>query len=78
MQADVFRGTSRVFAITESGAGPGKLPERYGPWEAFKTIELVRGQPVPGVNVDEALDDIAQFGVHVTDAHRRITEEAIG
>jgi hypothetical protein len=75
---DVFRGTGRVYAFTESGAGTSKLPERYGPWAPFKTIEIVRGQPQPGVDVNGCLDDIAQFGVHVTDAYRRITEEAIG
>ena len=40
MFVDVFRGTGRVFAITENGAGTSKLPERYGPWTAFKTIEI--------------------------------------
>jgi hypothetical protein len=47
-------------------------------WAPFKTMEIVRGQPQPGVDVNGCLDDIAQFGVHVTDAYRRITEEAIG
>ncbi len=78
MRADVFRGVDRVFAITQSGAGVANLPERYDPWTPFKTIELVKGQPTPGVDVDECLADLEQFGVHVTDAHRRITEEAIG
>jgi hypothetical protein len=38
---------------------------------------LVRGQPQPGLRVDECLDDIARHGIHVTDAHVRITEQAI-
>jgi hypothetical protein len=77
MFVDVFRGTGRVYAITESGVGMSKLPKRYGPWTAFKTIELVKGQPTPSVHVEECLADLAQFGIHVTDAHSRITEEAI-
>ena len=76
MQVHIFRGVGRVFAFTESSSG-NKLPGRYGPWSVFKTIELIRGQPQPGVNVDECLDDIARYGIHVTDAHKRITEQAI-
>jgi hypothetical protein len=57
---------------------PDRLPARYGPWTAFKVVDLVRGQPQPGVHVDECLDDLARFGVHVTDAHVRITEQAVG
>jgi hypothetical protein len=77
MQVDVFRGTGRVFAVIESG-GANNLPEKYGPWSLFKTIELVRGQARPGVDVDDCLDDIARHGIHVTDAHVRITEQVIG
>jgi hypothetical protein len=77
MRVDVFRGTGRVFAVIESG-GKDNLPEKYGPWSLFKTIELVRGQAQPGVHVDDCLDDIARHGIHVTDAHVRITEQAIG
>ena len=77
MQVDVFRGTGRVFAVIESG-GKDNLPEKYGPWSLFKTIELVRGQAQPGVHVDDCLDDIARNGIHVTDAHVRITELVIG
>jgi hypothetical protein len=77
MQVDVFRGTGRVFAVIESG-GANKLPEKYEPWSLFKTIELVRGQAQPGVDVDDCLDDIARYGIHVTDAHVRITNQVIG
>ncbi len=76
-QVDILRGTGRVFAMIESG-GTNKLLEKYGPWSPFKTIELVRGQAQPGVDVDECLDDIARHGIHVTDAHVRITEQVIG
>jgi hypothetical protein len=77
MKVHLFRGVGRVFAVTES-SNIDNLPARYAPWTAVKTFEVVRGQPQPGVNVDECLDDIARFGIHVTDAHVRITEQAIG
>ena len=32
---------------------------------------------MPGVEVDECLRDLEVFGVHVTDAHARITEDAL-
>ena len=77
MQVQVFRGPGRIFAVTES-ASVDKLPKRYAPWTHFKTINLFRGQAQPGLNVDECLDDIARHGIHVTDAHARITDLAIG
>jgi hypothetical protein len=76
MQVHVFRGTGRVFAFTESG-GADNLPERYAPWTPFRTLDVVRGQAQQSFNVDDCLDDIAQHGIHVTDAHVRITEQAI-
>jgi hypothetical protein len=76
MILDLFRGTRRIFAVVAPG-NADLLPARYGPWAAFKTLEFVRGQPLPGVNVDECLDDIAAHGVHITDAHVRITEQAL-
>jgi hypothetical protein len=76
MKVHVFRGIGRVFAVTESSSA-NDLPERYGPWALFKTIEVVRGQAQPGIDVDDCLDDIARHGIHVTDAHVRITEQAI-
>jgi hypothetical protein len=77
MHVDVFRGTGRMFAVIESG-GANNLPEKYGPWSLFKTIELVRGRAQLGVDVDDCLDDIARHGIHVTDAHVRVTEQVIG
>lgn len=76
MQVHVFKGQGRVFAFTEDPSGTN-LPAPYGPWEPFKTLDLVKGESQPGVNVDECLDDIALHGIHVTDAHVRITEIAI-
>jgi hypothetical protein len=76
MQIEIFRGVGRIFAFV-LGKGAEKLPERYGPWTPFKSVNLVWGQAQPGVNVDECLDDIEKYGIHVTDAHIRITEEAI-
>jgi hypothetical protein len=77
MQIQVFRGTGRVFAFTEISIATD-LPERYAPWTLFKVIEVARGQTQPGIDVDDCLDDITRYGIHVTDAHVRITEQAIG
>jgi hypothetical protein len=76
MQVHIFRGEGRVFAFTCDSAG-GNLPAKYGPWSIFKSIELARGQNHGGVKVDECLDDIERYGLHVTDAHVRITEQAV-
>lgn len=73
MQLLVFSGVASIFAVTESD----HLPARFAPWIPVKTIEVVRGQPQSGFNVEECLDDIARHGIHVTDAHVRITEQAI-
>ena len=75
MQVHIFRGTGRVFGFTEDGAA-ANLPSQYGPWTAFKVLEMTRGEPRPGVNVDECLDDIEKHGVHLTDAHVRIVPGA--
>jgi hypothetical protein len=77
MQVHIFRGTGRVFAFTGRGGTDG-LPDRYAPWSPFKTVEVVRGEAQRGFNVDDCLDDIARYGIHVTDAHARITEQALG
>jgi hypothetical protein len=77
MQVEVFRGTGRVFAFSAAGSA-NDLPKRYASWTLFKSIELVRGQVQPGVDADDCLDDIGRYGIHVTDAHVRITEQTIG
>ena len=76
MQVHIFRGPGRIFAFTTQPSGD-ILPQKYAPWTAFKSIELRRDEPTPGVDANECLDDIAAHGVHITDAHVRITEEAI-
>lgn len=76
MQVHIFRGPGRIFAFTVQASGDN-LPSKYAPWTVFKTIELRRGEPTPGVDVDDCLDDLAAHGLHVTDAHVRMTEEAI-
>jgi hypothetical protein len=66
-----------VFGATEQATG-ANLPVQYGPWSTFKTIELDRsGEPTPGVNANECLDDIEKHGFHITDAHVRITESVV-
>lgn len=76
MQIHIFKGPGRVFGFTTLPTGDN-LPQKYAPWTEFKTIELLRDVRTPGVDSNECLDDIEAHGVHVTDAHVRITEEAI-
>ncbi len=76
MQVHAFRGQGRIFGFTGQSAGEN-LPERFGPWVPFKTLELTRGQVQPGVDVGDCLDDIEAHGFHLTDAHVRITQSAI-
>lgn len=76
MQVHVFKGPGRVFGVTEDSAG-SNLPSRFAPWESFKAIDLRRGEPTPGLNTDECLDDIERHGFHVTDAHVRITDTLV-
>ena len=77
MKIQIYRGTGRVFAFVAVGHET-PLPQRHGPWASFKIVDLVAGQPQPGVDVGDCLEDIARHGIHVTDAHARITQEAIG
>ena len=76
MQVYVFRGTGRVFGVTEDPVG-AKLPSQVGPWTSFKTLDMHKGEPTPGVDTNECLDDIGKYGFHVTDAHIRITERFV-
>lgn len=73
MQVHAFRGSGRIFGFTQDDSGDS-LPPQYGPWASFKTVEMARGEAQPGVNVDECLDDIDEFGFHLTDAHVRIAQ----
>jgi hypothetical protein len=77
MRVHIFRGPGRVFGFTENENG-ANLPQKFAPWTSFKQIELSRdGEPVPGVNAAECLDDIEAHGFHITDAHKRITAQAV-
>lgn len=76
MQVHIFRGPGRIFGFTAQQTGEN-LPQKYSPWTEFKTIELRQGEHTAGVDADECLSDIEVYGVHVTDAHARITEDAI-
>jgi hypothetical protein len=76
MLVHIFRGTGRVFGVTEDANGTN-LPSQYGPWTPFKTLEMNRNEPIPGVNTSECLDDIQKYGLHVTDSHIRITERVV-
>ena len=62
MEVHLFRATGRVFGITPDSKG-GPTCRSSG----------TLGQPMPGVEADECLDDIEAHGFHVTDAHVRIS-----
>ncbi len=72
----VLRGQGRVFGFTLDHQGTN-LPGQYGPWTAFKTIELYHDEPYQGVDAGVCLDDIGKYGFHLTDAHQRITQLAV-
>ena len=76
MQVHIFRGPDRIFGFTAEPSG-ANLPAKYAPWAAFNTIELQKGVTTPGVDADDCLSDLEIHGVHITDAHARITEEAV-
>lgn len=77
MQVHAFKGTGRVFGFTQDATG-SNLPSRFGPWSPFKTLDMSRGgEPNPAVRTDECLDDIEKHGIHVTEAHVRITDTLI-
>ena len=71
MHVHIFRGTGRVFGVTGQ-VGGDNLPARYGPWTAFKSIDIHPDEPQGGLDVNACLDDIATHGLHLTDAHVRI------
>jgi hypothetical protein len=73
----IFRGPGRVFGMTQDAMG-ANLPSQFAPWSVFKSLELSRnGEPRPGVNTAECLNDIERYGFHITDAHVRITESVV-
>jgi len=77
MQVHIFRGTGQVFGFTKDSKGTN-LPSQYGPWTAFKSLDLNRDwKPTPGVNTIECLEDIEKYGFHLTSAHVRITEHVV-
>ena len=76
MQVHIFRGPGRIFGCTGEPSGQN-LPSKYAPWAAFKVVEMQSGERLPGIKVDECLLDLDKFGMHITDAHVRITEEAL-
>jgi len=76
MKVHIFKGPGRVFAVTADAEG-ANLPPKYAPWTSFKTIDLQQGVATPGLDVDECRSDLETHGLHVTDAHKRITEQAL-
>jgi hypothetical protein len=60
MQVHIFRGPARVFGFTGDAMGTS-LPAQYAPWNHFKTLEMSRGEAIPGVNSTECLDDIERI-----------------
>jgi hypothetical protein len=76
MLVHLFRGPGRVFGVTQDAAG-ANLPLHFAPWTHFKSIELNRDEPTPGLNTNECLDDIEKYSFHITDAHTRITQTMV-
>ena len=76
MQVNIFRGTGRVFGFC-ADAGGKNLPAQYGPWTAFKSLQMHPDEPQGGVDVNACLADIGTHGFHLTDAHRPITHLAV-
>ena len=76
MQVHLFRGPGRVFGFTGDPLG-ANLPSQFAPWAHFQSVEMTKGEPMPGVVVDECLADLDTYGVHVTDAHVRITDQVV-
>jgi len=76
MLVHTFRGQRRVFGFTPEEAETN-LPLRYGPRTMFKSIEIQRGESYVGVDVNAGLNDIAEHGFHLTDAHVRIANVAV-
>ena len=72
----VFRSQDRVFGFSLDEQGTN-LPQQYGPWTGFKTIELHHDEPYQGVDVTACLDDIRKHGFHLTAAHKHITHLAV-
>jgi hypothetical protein len=72
MLVHLFRGPGRIFGATEDETG-ANLPSLHAPWTPFRSLDLNRGDVIPGLNPDECLDDIAAHGHYLTDAHVRIT-----
>jgi hypothetical protein len=77
MQVHIFRGTGRVFGFTAQPGGQN-LPAQYGPWTPFKALDMHPDEPQAGVDVNACLADIETHGFHLTDAHRRITDQVTG
>ena len=76
MLAHIFRGPGRVFGVTQDSTA-ANLPTQFAPWIHFKSIELTRDQPTPGLNTNECLDDLEKYTFHITDAHTRITQTLV-
>jgi hypothetical protein len=75
MKVYVFRGVGRVFGFTRDEIGEN-LPPQFGPWTAFRSFDLTRGDTQSNFDVTECLNDIENVGFHLTDAHARITDKA--
>ncbi|HEX7913875.1 MAG TPA: hypothetical protein VF534_38160 [Paraburkholderia sp.] len=76
MLVHIFRGPGRVFGFT-ADATAANLPAKFSPWVPFKSVELNRDKPNPGVDPGACLDDIEKYGFHITDAHVRITDTVV-
>lgn len=76
MLVHIFRGPGRAFGVTREEAG-ANLPTQFAPWAYLKSAELDRERAMPGIDSRECIDDIAEYGFHITDAHVRITHRVL-
>ncbi|RKE39929.1 hypothetical protein B0G76_6382 [Paraburkholderia sp. BL23I1N1] len=76
MLVHIFRGPGRVFGFTADETA-ANLPAKFAPWVSFRSVELSRDKPTPGVDPGSCLDDIENYGFHITDAHVRIADKLV-
>jgi NTE family protein len=72
----VFTSRDRVFGFSLNEQGTN-LPQQFGPWVSVSAIELYDDESHQGFDMTACLEDITQYGFHLTAAHKRITQLAI-
>jgi hypothetical protein len=65
MRVHIFRGTNGVVGVTQDQRGLN-LPDGPGPWQYWKEADLQAGEPLIGVDVADAINDINTKTYHLT------------